>query len=156
MNKNTEEPHSGQMKYGASLLLVAVIISLIITAYHRNSIYMTYLTMWTDVVKKSMYKARPHNNLGNSFMFVGNNKQAYLEYFTALTFDRNYMVAYDNLFLSCSNLEAARDFKNALDCFNAYSQITPPTFQSHTNARIRAAIIKTRMSEEPEISNDAR
>ncbi len=54
------------------------------TAYQRNIVWKTEDTLWSDIVKKSPDKDRPHVNLGNSYFKKGFLNQAIAHYKTAI------------------------------------------------------------------------
>jgi len=57
-----------------------VLILLITRTYSRNRIWNSDIELWTDCVKKSPNKDRPHNNLGNAYLMMGNRSLALREY----------------------------------------------------------------------------
>ena len=72
-----------------------VILLFSIGTIKRNSVYRSPLALWTDTVRKSPHKARPHNNLGDSYEKSGRLKEAMREYTLIVEeIDPNYMRAY--------------------------------------------------------------
>jgi tetratricopeptide (TPR) repeat protein len=100
---------------GALILILAV---LCIATYSRNGIWRDDLVLWSDTVKKSPLKARPHYNLGNSFNFRGKMEEAIKEYQAAIQINPEYADAYLNLGVAYASLgvedRAERALKKAI------------------------------------------
>lgn len=94
-----EDKRVGQVKgiivvlVGAGLLLAG----LAVTAYQRNAIWKNETTLWTDVVKKSPDKPRPHNNLGLEYIKAGKLEEASEQFSKAIELDENYAEGRNNL-----------------------------------------------------------
>jgi Flp pilus assembly protein TadD len=99
--------------------LLLLIIILAGTAYSRNAIWSSSLSLWEDVVKKSPLKARPHNNLGNALFSSGDIDAATAEYLSAINLDPHYDMAHYNMgivYLRRDLLdEAADEFRAAIE-----------------------------------------
>ncbi len=86
------------------ILFGLIIVLLSVLTFARNKIWMDEITLWTDTVKKSPGKARPHNNLG----YIFNQEKQYnaarriLE--RALEITPNYPEAMVNLAISYKNM----------------------------------------------------
>jgi tetratricopeptide (TPR) repeat protein len=79
------------------VVLFVVILLYGLATYQRNLVWKYDLSLWSDVVKKSPYKARPHNNIG---LALNNNNlvdKAILELKKALRLKPDYVEAYGNL-----------------------------------------------------------
>ncbi|MBU0676275.1 MAG: tetratricopeptide repeat protein [Proteobacteria bacterium] len=84
--------------YRVRLTLVAVIVLLFsVWTYQRNFIWQNGLTLWTDCVQKSPGKARPHNNLGNALMKVGDYNGARREFQAALAIKPDIAETYNSI-----------------------------------------------------------
>ena len=81
----------------AAIIFVGVICSYSALTYQRNKVWKDDFTLWSDVIKKSPDKARPHNNLGNALYSQGKYNQAIEEYKKSLEINPYYTVAYNNL-----------------------------------------------------------
>jgi Flp pilus assembly protein TadD len=85
----------------SKLLKIAIIcsITLVFSAwtYERNTIWSNAVALWSDVVKKSPQKVRPHNNLGNALKRQGKIEEAIEHFNTALQIDPGYAKAHNNL-----------------------------------------------------------
>lgn len=57
----------GRLKYIELSIIVIIVLCLGATTYRRNLVWSTGVSLWSDVVKKSPGKARPHNNLGLAY-----------------------------------------------------------------------------------------
>ncbi|HWX53890.1 MAG TPA: tetratricopeptide repeat protein [Verrucomicrobiae bacterium] len=64
---------------------------------HRNRVYQSQLSLWKDTVSKSPRKPRAHNNLGYAYYVLGDVDHAIDEFRFALSLDRDYRDAQQNL-----------------------------------------------------------
>ena len=98
--------------------LIFILATLCIATYTRNEIWRDDLALWSDTVKKSPLKARPHYNLGNSFNFRGKMEEAIKEYQAAIQINPEYADAYLNLGVAYASLgvedRAERALKKAV------------------------------------------
>ena len=78
-------------------VMILVVICLSLTAYARNRVWSDMVTLWDDVVRKSPYKPRPHNNLGVAYWEQGRFDDAAKEYQTAINLKPDYVDAHYNL-----------------------------------------------------------
>ena len=107
-----EEPRSGEGARCATMQSVAqrpkprvgemiiyglLILLLMAGTYWRNRVWNSELELWTDCVKKSPKKDRPHHNLGFSFFNQGKYQEATDQYNQALRINPNYAEAHYNL-----------------------------------------------------------
>jgi tetratricopeptide (TPR) repeat protein len=83
----------------SSVILLPFVFS--ITAYKRNVIWQSEVSLWEDVVKKSPEKSSAHNNLANTYKAMGLTNKAMEHYVIALQltpsnadFHNNLGVAY--------------------------------------------------------------
>jgi tetratricopeptide (TPR) repeat protein len=81
---------------GASMACVLV-VGLCLMTVQRNTLYRDQLSLWSDAVKKSPNKARPHNNLGHAYALHGDWDRAIDEFRIASQLDSDYVLAQDNL-----------------------------------------------------------
>jgi tetratricopeptide (TPR) repeat protein len=79
------------------IFYVFVLILLITGTYSRNRIWNSDIELWTDCVKKSPDKDRPHNNLGNAYTDQGRYQEAIAQLTEALRINPNYAEAHNNL-----------------------------------------------------------
>lgn len=70
----------------------------------RNLAWQTKLALWQDAAVKSPNKSRPHNNLGNAYLLLGNAATAADNYRTAIRLDPDNIEPYYNLALALKNL----------------------------------------------------
>jgi protein O-mannosyl-transferase len=100
-----------------ALLLIVFILAA--TAYSRNAVWASQLSLWQDSVNKSPLKARPHTNLGNAHYKMGRVDAALAEYLTSVRLDPKYDPAHYNLgivYLSLGRLDdAANEFRAAIE-----------------------------------------
>lgn len=81
---------------GASMACVLV-VGLCLMTVQRNTLYRDQLSLWSDAVKKSPNKARPHNNLGHAYALHGEWDRAIDEFRIAAQLDSDYVLAQENL-----------------------------------------------------------
>lgn len=81
---------------GAALAWVLV-LGLSAATMQRNTLYRDQVLLWSDAVKKSPAKARPHNNLGHAYALNGEWDRAIDEFRTAAQLDPGYVLAQENL-----------------------------------------------------------
>ena len=107
-----------------------VILLLVIGTYWRNRVWKSELEVWTDCVRKSPNKDRPHYNLGNVFLKQGKYEEAINQYKEALRINREHTEAHNNLgsvFLKQGKYqEAINQYKEAL-------RINPDFAEAHYN-----------------------
>ena len=65
--------------------------------YERNKVWRSEYALWSDSVKKSPNKARPHNNLGLALADMGRQDEAIEQYYEALKINPVYHKAFNNL-----------------------------------------------------------
>jgi len=100
------------------VFLNIIIICFSLNTSQRNHIWKGSLNLWIDTVKKSPYKARPHNSLGSAYFEEGMFDNAILEYRKALEIDPNSATGHYNLGRSYDKKsrldEAISEYKKAL------------------------------------------
>lgn len=74
-----------------------IAVFLLFSTVNRNAIYGDQVTFWSDAVRKSPHKARPRNNLGYAYYLAGDLDRAIVEFRIALSLDRDYPRAQENL-----------------------------------------------------------
>jgi Tetratricopeptide repeat. len=85
------------VRIGTSVLATALIGVLCLFTYQRNLLYQDRLLLWSDAVRKSPHKARPHNNLGYAYALHDDWDHAIDEFRTAARLDPDFIVAQQNL-----------------------------------------------------------
>jgi len=93
----TALPHSRTVRLGGYSVALTVVLLLSLVTNQRNLIYRDQISLWSDTVRKSANKARPHNNLGHAYALQGEWDQAIEEFRTAARLDPNYALAQNNL-----------------------------------------------------------
>jgi protein involved in temperature-dependent protein secretion len=81
---------------GYSFVLPALLVLSVLT-YQRNLLYHDEVSLWSDTVRKSPVKARPHNNLGHAYAMQGDWDRAIEEFRIASRLDPDYALAKNNL-----------------------------------------------------------
>jgi tetratricopeptide (TPR) repeat protein len=90
-------PYHRIVRFGTNGIALAFVLFLCFFTYQRNSLYHNEVSLWSDAVGKSPYKARPHNNLGHAYAMQGNWDRAIEEFRTAAQLDPHYGLAQKNL-----------------------------------------------------------
>jgi hypothetical protein len=81
-----------------SVVLATIsIVVLCLFTYQRNLLYQDRLLLWSDTVRKSPHKARPHNNLGYAYALQDDWEHAIDEFRTAARLDPDFILAQQNL-----------------------------------------------------------
>ena len=78
---------------------IAACLGLVLCLFtiQRNDLYRDRLFLWSDAVRKSPNKARPHNNLGYAYALHGDWDRAIDEFRTAARLDPDFILAQKNL-----------------------------------------------------------
>jgi len=69
-------PSDHRFAFVTITLILLISFVLIIAARERNGIYLNYVTLWGDIVKRSPTKRRAHENLGQALSTVGRLDEA--------------------------------------------------------------------------------
>jgi len=85
------------VRIGSAVLATALIVVLCFFTYQRNLLYQDRFLLWSDAVRKSPNKARPHNNLGRAYALQGDWDGAIEEFRTAARLDPDFIIARQNL-----------------------------------------------------------
>jgi tetratricopeptide (TPR) repeat protein len=116
-------------RIGLSVLVLVVLI-LSGATYARNTVWMSKVSLWEDVVSKSPDKARPRNNLGVFYYEAGYLDKAGREFQAALKINPGYPDAHYNLgniHLASGRIdEALREFQTAV-------KLKPDYADAHNN-----------------------
>jgi protein O-mannosyl-transferase len=78
-------------------VMLAVVLGLSVLTLQRNVLYRDPVLLWSDAVRKSPGKARPHNNLGHAYAQSGQWDRAIEEFRAAVRLNPDYTLAQDNL-----------------------------------------------------------
>lgn len=81
----------------SSGVALAVAVGLMVMTIQRNALYRDPVLLWSDTVRKSPNKARPHNNLGHAYGLHDDWDRAIEEYRRAAQLDPDYALAQRNL-----------------------------------------------------------
>ena len=83
-------------------VILSFLVILLVTTetYWRNRIWNSEIDLWTDCVKKSPNKERPHLNLGVALFGQGRNQEAIAHYTEALRIKPGYAEAHFSLGLA--------------------------------------------------------
>lgn len=111
-----------------ALILITAAFS--VATYKRNMIWRDDLVLWSDNVKKSPGKARPHYNLGNSYYLRGMTNKAIQEFQEAIQMDSVYADAYLNLGVAYASIG---EEEKAMAALHKAIQFKPDDSESHYN-----------------------
>ena len=87
----------GLIRFGSASVTIVLVLVLCLFTYQRNQLYHNRLSLWSDTVRKSPNKARPHNNLGHAYALQGDWDRAIEEFRTAARLDPDFLLAQQNL-----------------------------------------------------------
>jgi len=110
--------------------LVFIISAFSIATYKRNLIWRDDLVLWSDNVKKSPSKARPHYNLGSSYLLRGLTDKAIREFLDAIQIDPGYSDAYLNLGVAYASIGVE---EKAMAVLNKAIQLNPADSEPYYN-----------------------
>ncbi|MDO8738193.1 tetratricopeptide repeat protein, partial [Candidatus Deferrimicrobium sp.] len=110
--------------------LIFITVALSVATYRRNMIWRDDLVLWSDNVKKSPAKARPHYNLGNSYFLRGMTDKAIGEFQDAIQIDSGYSDAYLNLGVAYASIGAG---EKAMSALQKAIQLNPADAESYYN-----------------------
>jgi len=114
----------------ACVLLLAIVVPLGAATYKRNMTWQDEKTLWSDVVSKSPYNYRAHNNLGKALKYEGRLDEAIAHYQQALQIHPDYQKAHNNLAVVLSK----QGRKNqAMDHYLKALRINPDSAETYYN-----------------------
>ena len=101
---------------------VAAAVGLLAASVHRNEVYRSGLSLWTDTVAKRPHNAWAHNNLGNALRDAGRGEDAMAEFRRALLLRPDLPEAENNL---GNSLQATGRNEEALAHFDRATTLRP-------------------------------
>jgi tetratricopeptide (TPR) repeat protein len=104
--------------------------------YERNAVWSNAVSLWSDVVKKSPQKVRPHNNLGNALKNQGKIEEAIVHFNKALQINPGYSKAHNNLGTA---LASQGKTDEAIKHFGIALYINPNYAAAHSNIGVALA-----------------
>ena len=111
-------------------LLSLLVVGLAVWTYQRNLVWANRVTLWSDVVKKSPNKARPHFNLGSAYSKLNQLDKAIPLYRRALEIDPDLAQPHINL---GEALERQNQIEEAAEHYRTALQIKPDLPEAHYN-----------------------
>jgi len=110
-------------QYPLSRIELIIISSIVLifswTTHQRNFIWKDELTLWSDVVKKSPFKARTYEHLGLAYHRVGDIDNAILQYKKSLSLNPFQADVHNNIGISYYEKglvdKAINHFKHAIE-----------------------------------------
>jgi tetratricopeptide (TPR) repeat protein len=115
------------------IFYVFVLILLITGTYSRNRIWNSDIEIWTDCVKKSPNKDRPHAGLGSAYTDQGRYQEAIAQFSEALRINPNYAEAHNNLGFVYTDQGR---YQEAIAQFTEALRINPDYAEAHYNLGI--------------------
>ncbi|MBU4185150.1 MAG: hypothetical protein KKC23_02935 [Proteobacteria bacterium] len=99
-------------------MITILVATFSFTAFQRNFVWSNDLALWSDVVKKSPYKARGYNEIGMYFYELQKPDKAIPYFRKSLYYEPEYAVAHNNLglcFLATGLIDLAiYEFRHAI------------------------------------------
>ena len=117
-------------QFQAIIISVAMIMLLGVATYHRNNVWKNDITLWSDVVSKSSYNYRAHNNLGLALANQGKIAEAISHYSEALRINPNYAIAHNNI---GDGLDKKGRINEAIDHYLQALREKPDFEEAHEN-----------------------
>jgi Flp pilus assembly protein TadD len=125
LGRRLEGKRKGSERYLIAGLSAAVVLLSVLT-YARNGVWGSEVTLWEDAAGKSPAKARPHNNLGNSYLKKGRLEEAMREFETAIRIQPDLPDSHNNLGIVYSTWtrfdEAIREYRTAIHLWPGYHE----------------------------------
>jgi len=117
-------------RFWAIIFFVVIIISFGAVTYQRNSVWQDGIKLWSDVVTKSPYNNRAHNNLGLTLYNQGRTEEAKDHYLEALRIKPDYVDALNNLGAA---LNKQGRLEEAIEHYLQALRIKPDYVNAHTH-----------------------
>ena len=111
----------------AFTILIFLIPIFVINTINRNSDWVSEYALWSDSVRKSPEKARPHLNMARALSLMGQNKEAIPHYQKTIKLRPRYFEAYHNLGVSFSMIG---ECKNSLEPFENALMLHPKQIET--------------------------
>ena len=113
-------------RFAAAVIGMGLIVFLGSSAFLRNAVWQDRLTLWVDVVTKSLDSARARNNLGRALVDKGRHREAHSQFTEALFQQPDSAEAHNNLGVLLANegrhSESLHHFRQALAVDPGYAQ----------------------------------
>ncbi|MDY6953184.1 MAG: tetratricopeptide repeat protein [Thermodesulfobacteriota bacterium] len=113
-------------RWGTVVTLCAMVALCSAWTFQRNSVWSNDVALWSDCVRKSPSKARPHNSLGAALARQGKLDEAMRHYSTALEIDPDFAEPHCNLGTALAHQgrldEAISHFLKALEIKPDYAK----------------------------------
>jgi len=114
-------------------LLCIITVGFAIWTYQRNSVWSDSFKLWSDCVKKSPQKARPHNNLGLALEERGLVDEAIKHYTESLRINPDYERAHNNM---GNALKKQGHVDEAIKHYEEALRLKPNSKEAHSNLGI--------------------
>lgn len=111
-------------------VFVLIMVAFSGATYKRNMIWRDDLSLWSDNVKKSPRKGRPHYNLGNSYLLRGMTINSIQQFQKAIQLDSGYADAYLNLGVAYASVG---EEEKAMTALQKAVELKPADSESHYN-----------------------
>ena len=115
------------------VLFIMFVLVLSLATYQRNKIWNNDLSLWSDIVRKSPYKARAYQYLGLAFHDTGNLDRAIAEYKKSLSLNPLHADVHNNIGVSYFY---RGDVDTAITHFKHAISIDPSHSDAHYNLGI--------------------
>ena len=122
LSKNKPIPGNLKPENLINVISIMILFSLGFIAFFRLEVWKDRVALWSDVVKKSPNKSRPHNNLGMALADQSQYNEAIFHYRKAVQIEPNSAEAHNNLGIALAN---QGDLKEAMVHYSRALQIKP-------------------------------
>jgi tetratricopeptide (TPR) repeat protein len=124
------KPYFRNVPKMASPLVAAIILILAGTTYARNAVWVSWNSIWSDVVTKSPNKPRAHNVLGIGYFYDLKFDEAMREYQEAVRLRPDFIEAYVNMGLI---YKARKQFAESISTYHKILSISAYNAQHFAN-----------------------
>ncbi|MBI2878013.1 MAG: tetratricopeptide repeat protein [Candidatus Tectomicrobia bacterium] len=107
-----------------------LVVAYSLAAYQRNGVWQDEMTLWSDCIKKSPNKARPHNNLGMALNDLGRHEEAIGVLKKAISLESEHVEARNNLGIAYEKLGR---YDEAMEIYRQALELKPNFAQAHGN-----------------------
>jgi tetratricopeptide (TPR) repeat protein len=121
------------LRFIESAVFIVFILTYGLATYQRNFVWRDNLSLWSDIVKKSPFKARAYDYLGLAYQKAGDLDNAILQYRKSLSLNPFYADVHNNIGIAYFEKGLV---DNAISHFKHAIEINPYHADAHYNLGI--------------------